>query len=246
MNGDYIMATDANALLNATPTPTPGPAADLSGTTAPAPVAADPNTLTFVIPNTETSIAVMLAEIPSETRLELLKKAVKDHIVNRVNQTNVRHTKALAPFTAYDEAMKVDPLQTAVPKPEGDRPTVDLLAPAAAARADLYAGKLRTQNADGPKARETKDPLTKAITDVVVRELFDKSKLTTKGYKWTDAVKAVGSDGLAYLNARIAEKVAQGADAAVLNKFLQDRYVTPAQIMLGITTNKATKDQSIL
>jgi hypothetical protein len=218
---------------------------------APAPVteeqapAVNENVFTFRIPNTETDIATDLTLIPAEHRMHLLKGAVRAYITNRVNQVNVKHTAKVRAFDAYDEAMKADPLQTAVAKPEGERPTVDLLAPAAAARADLYAGNLRTPG-EGGKARETKDPLVKAVTDVVVRELFNKQRAVVKDYKWTDAVKAVGGDGQKYLEARIAEKVAEGADAAVLAKFMDERYIKPARIMLGLDTNKATRDQSIL
>lgn len=210
---------------------------------APEAPAADPNALIFRIPNTETDINIDITKIPAEARLELLKKAIKDHVTNRVNQTNVRHKKALAPWDAYDEAVKADALQSAVAKPTGDKPTVDLIAPAAAARADLYEGKLRTQT-EGGKPREAKDPLIAAVTSAVVRELFEKNKVTQTGYKYTDAVKEVSGDGVAYLNARIAEKVAAGGDEKALNKFLEDRYMKPARIMLGRDLPKSISDQS--
>lgn len=219
-----------------------GTAADLG---APAAVLADPNELTFRIPNTETDIGVNLASIPADVRMDLLKKGVRDYITNSVNQANVRHKKALEPFEAFEKASEVNPLQTAVPKPEGERPTVDLLKPAADARARLYSGEMRKQGEPG-KPRETRDPLVKIVTDAVVRELFEKTKANDSKYKWTDAVKAVGGDGVAYLDAAIATKVAAGADAEVLGKFKEERYMKPARMILGQTDNKATKDNSIL
>lgn len=236
------MATDALAAGGGTPPAT-------LGTDTPTPPAAEanPNVLTFRIPNTETDIAVDLTTVPPEVRLDFLKKGLKDYIVNSVNQTNMRAKKANEPFDAYDEAMKADPLQSAVKKPDGERTTPDLLGTAAAARERLYKGEVRKQDGEpGGRKRETRDPLIKMVTDAVVRELHDKKKTTVQGYKFTDAVKEVGSDGVAYLNRMIDEKVAAGADRATLEKFRDERYIKPAEQMLGRRDNKATKDQSLL
>lgn len=205
--------------------------------------AVDPNSLVFRIPNTETDISIVLGEIPADTRLDLLKKAVRDMIANRVNVANVRNNKALEPWNAYDEASKADPLQTAVPKPEGERPSVDLLAVAAKARSDLYAGELQKRgDGSGRKAREPKDPLVAAVTKAVISELFQKKKAGNPSYKIMDAQKEVGTDGVAYLKSLIDEKVAAGADRATFEKFMEDRYMKPARIMLGIDVPKGLKD----
>lgn len=224
------------------PDPAPAPAAD----PAPAP-AADPNVFTFRIPNTETDIGVNIANIPAELRMDFLQKGLRDYITNSVNQANVRATKANAAFDAYDEAMKANPLQEAVKKPEGERTVPDLLKVAADARGRLYSGDVRKQGDGSGTRKEARDPLVKMVTDAVVRELFEKNKAAgTKGYKYTDAVKEVGSDGIAYLDGKIAEKVAAGADAKALDAFKQDRYIKPAEMMLGRKDNKNTKDVSLL
>ena len=112
---------------------------------------------------------------------------------------------------------------------------------------------MRKQDSGGAtKSRTPRDPLIKMVTDAVVRELHDKKKGTVQGYKYTDAVKEVGSDGVAYLNAMIAAKVAAVAEGeraaltATLEKFRDERYIKPAEMMLGRKGSKATKDQSLL
>jgi len=222
---------------------------DLSNTPAVAPVAeaaGDPNTFVFRIPNTETDISIVLGNIPADIRLDMLKKSVKDYVMNSVNQANVRANKANAPFDQYDEAIKADPLQTAVPKPTGERVVPDLIGTAAAARERLYKGEVRKVGEGEGKTRERVDPLTQMVTKAVVTELFDKKKALDSKYKIMDAQKEVGKDGIAYLKAKIAEKVATGADEAALNKFMEDRYIKPAKLMLGQSTTKATADQSLL
>lgn len=214
---------------------------------APAPAPVADNVLVFRIPNTETDIQVVIADVPPELRMDMLKKALGDYIRNAVNQENVRTSKHNAPFDAYDEAMKADPLQTAVPQPTGERKVADLIETAKAARERLYKNEVRKHGDGAGRTRETKDPLTKLVTEAVVRELFDKNKATTPGYKWTDATKAVGGDGVKYLEARIAELVAAGSGTeADLRKFMDERYIKPAQMMLGLKTNKATADTSLL
>lgn len=206
----------------------------------------DPNIYTFAIPGTETSIAIDLTKIPAEVRLDMLKARLKDYIVNNVNQASVKYKKAMEPFDAYAKAQAVDPLQTAVPKPAGEAPALpDLIAPAAAARDRLYSGEIRKQGEPGA-AKPVRDPLTKAVTDAVVRELFEKRKTAGGKPKWIEVAKEVGQDGIAYLNAQIAEKVAAGADAAVMAKLLDERYMKPAKMLLGMTENKLTKENSIL
>ena len=128
----------APATLGTAPAAPAAAAAPAEGA-APA-VADDPNILTFRIPNTETDIGVALQQVPPEVRLDFLKKGLKDYIVNSVNQANMRAKKENAPFDAYDEAVKADPLQTAVAKPTGERKVPDLLGTAAAARDRLYTG----------------------------------------------------------------------------------------------------------
>lgn len=206
------------------------------------------NLLIFDIAGTEpvTKIQIDLSAIPAETRLELLKQKVREYVSNSVNQANVRHKKALEPFAAYEAACASDPMQTAVAKPTGERPVADLTGTAAAARERLYKGELRKVGDGTGAKRQTRDPLTKLVTDAVVRELFDKKKAADASYKWTDAVTEVGGDGVKYLTAKIEERVAAGGDRAALEKFMDERYMKPAKLMLGQSDNKTTKDQSLL
>lgn len=234
-----LAGADLGAAVNLAATDPLAPAATLA-----APVE-DPNTFTFVIPGTETSIAIVLGDIPAEVRMDLLKSKVKEYINNNVNQAAVKYKKAMEPWDAYAKAQSVDPLQTAVPKPTGDQPSApDLIKPAADARARLYSGEIRKQGEPGA-AKPTRDPLTKAITDAVVRELFEKRKEAGSKPKWIEVTKEVG-DGIAYLNTMIAAKVAAGADAAVMAKLLEEKYMKPAKMLLGLTDNKLTKENSIL
>jgi hypothetical protein len=218
----------------------------LDGTTAEggAPAATD-NTFVFPIPNSndgagkEVNISVELDKIPPAVRLDMLKNAVRAYVNNSVNQENMRTAKANAAFDAYDAAQAADALQTAVAKPEGERKVADLLTTAAAARTRLYEGKVKKIGERKPA--EKKDPVALAITQAVLRDVFEKNKAATTGYKWTDAVKEVGNDGRAYLEAKIKEKVLAGGDEAVLRKVLEEKYVKPAEIMYGVKVNKATE-----
>ena len=201
------------------------------------------NTHVFRIPNTDTDMSLDFESVPAHVRLDMLKKAAQAYVTNSVNQANVRHNKAMAPWLSYAEAQAADPMQTAVAAPKGEAPTVDLIQYAKDARERLYKGEVRKQGTGKPRA--TKDPLVKLVTEAVVRELFDSRKAADSSYKWTDAVKAVGGEGIDFLNAMIAEKVAAGANEAELNKFRDERYIKPAEMMLGNRDNKATKDQSL-
>ena len=134
-------------------------------------------------------------------------------------------------------------MQTAVPKPEGDRPApADLIGSLNRALDALRAGEIRRQTGEGPKKREKVDPLTKLVTDTVVRAVFDAGKALNPKYTIIEAKAAVGTDGIAYLNAQIEAKVAEGADRAALEKSRDARYINPAKLMLGITDTKATKE----
>jgi len=218
---------------------------DPLGTPAPAP-AEDPNTFSFRIPNTETDIGIKIGDIPAEVRMDFLKKGLRDYITNAVNQSNIRAKKANESHDAYDEAMKADALQTAVAKPTTDRTVADLLETAKAARERLYKGEIRKQGEGTGATRATVDPLTKLVTEAVVRELHAKDKAAGGKRKYTEFTAEVSQagGGVKYLEAKIAEKVAAGGDAAVLNKFLQDRYIKPAEMMLGTKTGKSTAPEN--
>jgi hypothetical protein len=225
------------------------PAGDTSAAAIAAATPLDPNTLAFVIPNTETTINVVLTDIPAEIRLDMLKKAVRDYITNSVNQANVRATKENADWDAYEAAFKADALQTAVPKPTEARKVPDLIGTAAAARERLYKGEVRKNGEGTGKSRETADPLTSMVTKAVVSELMQKTGPDGKKlYKMTDATSEVSKagGGIKYLEGRIATMVAAGGDEVALRKFLDERYIKPAQMMIGLRDSKTTKDVSLL
>lgn len=211
---------------------------------AEADAAAPPTTHIFAIPNTDdTNMQIELTSIPDNVRLDMLKKAIETYVKNSVNQANIRHNKAMQPWTAYEKATAADAAQTVVAKPEGEQPTVDLIEVAKAARQRLYDGEVR--KAGSRKSRKTVSPLVRLVTDAVVRELFEKKKETVDGYKWTDAVKEVSGDGIKYLAQLVDSKVAEGADRGELEKLVQARYVRPAELMLGQHTTKATEGDLI-
>jgi hypothetical protein len=241
--------------------------------------AANPNVLAITIPNTATteggddqSVSIDLGGIPAEARLELLRNQVRDVVRNRVNVAVQRSKKAREPFSAwaaYNAAIAADPLQTALAKPEGEAPTgdmpaaVDPIAKANEAIASLLKGELGARRGEGNAAGRTpKDPLVTAVTGVVARAVYEANKGTTvadgKGgtrkFTYPDAVKLVGGDGVAYLNAQIDAKVSAAPEAeqaalrTQLEKRRDDQYVNPARIMLGQTATgkKGSELPSIL
>lgn len=180
------------------------------------------------------------AEMPADVRLDFLKGAVRQYVANRLNSVQTRHNKdaAVMAWAAYDAATKADPLQTAVPKPEGDRPAAPNFREALdRAFDDLRKGNVRKVGAE-PKARQTRDPLVATVTEVVVREVFASRKAENAKYTFLEAKKEVGSDGVAYLNKLIEAKVAGGADRTALEKMRDEKYIKPARAMLGLDTNK--------
>lgn len=244
-----------------------------------APVAPDMN-LAIEVANTATTeggdnqtVSINMAEIPADARLELLRSAIRTSVTNRVNVAMVRNRAARAPWVnwaAYDAAIAADPLQTAVAKPEGERPTgeapaaLDPIAKANEAIADLLKGELRSQAKKGEgRSRKTADPLVQAVTNVVVRAVFEANKAQgrtvdngkggTRPYGFPDATKEVGGDGIKYLNAQIDAKVAAAPEGErdALRKSLEAardaRYITPAKVMLGQDlTKKQAELPSIL
>jgi hypothetical protein len=201
-----------------------------------------PSVLSTEYPNLEGVQTFDCAEIPAELRLSFLKDHVRSYIANRLNSVNTRHQKdpKVAAWKAYDEATKADPLQTVVAQPGFERPAAPDYADAyARAVADLKAGNVRKQS-DEPKQRVKKDPLVAVVTDAVIREVYESERTKDPKFTFLNARTKVGTDGIAYLNKLIDEKVAAGADRAALEKMLEERYVGPAKKMLGLTADKKT------
>lgn len=201
------------------------------------------NAFAFVVPNTEVAIGIALTGIPQDNRMDFLRSAVKAYVANRITTAHAKWLKSCEPWTRYEEAMKADPMQSAIAKPEGDKPAApDYLKLAADARTALYEGNIQKKGEGTGKARVTRDPLVQQVTQAVTRTLFEAKKNVVPGYKWMDAVKEVGNDGVVYLKAQIARKVAEGADQATLEKNMEDRFLKPARVILGIDTPKSLKD----
>jgi hypothetical protein len=197
---------------------------------APSPVAE------LEFPQIEGKLSFDCTAMPAQVRLDFLKAQVRAYIANRLNAAHNRHVKdeKVVAWTAYEEASKADPLQTVVPKPEGDKPAdPDYMAVYNRAVEDLKAGTVRKQG-DTPKPKKTKDPLVATVTDQVVRAVYNSKRAEDPKYHIFAAKKEVGTDGIAYLNAAVEAKVAEGGDRAALVKSMNERYIHPAMTMLGM------------
>lgn len=213
---------------------------------SPAPAAAAPSTIAeFEFPSLPgQKLAFDCALVPAETRLDFLKGAIRSYIANRLNGVHTRHEKdeKVMAHNAYDAAIKADPLQSAVPKPEGDRPSApDYKEAYDRAVKDLQEGKVRRQG-DEPKAKKSKDPVIGTVTDVVTREVFNSRRAADPKYTFINARAEVGVDGVAYLNRMIEAKVEGGADRKQLETLRDEKYINPAKAMHGLLTNKKTSD----
>ena len=182
----------------------------------------------------DTIAEINLEAIPDNTRKDLLRSAVQNYVTNRVSTSKSVLKKKNEAFDTYDAACKNDPLQTLVPQPEGARETLDIVAIMTTGINALYEGKFGRRAGEGRKSKPQRDPLVTQITRAVVQELYAKRKETTPSYKYPQAAKEVGSDGLQYLRDKAAALVASGGDAKVLNDYIETRYIKPARQMLGL------------
>lgn len=226
--GSALVALAADGALGAeggTSTPTPTP---------PNPVAE------FEFTQLEGKHSLDMSGIPANVRMDFLQSAVRAYIANRLKSVGNRHAQdpAVAAWAAYDAATEADPLQSTVAKPEGERPAGPNYQEAYdRAVADLRAGNVRRQS-DEPKARKTADPLTRVVTEVVLREVFEARRAADPKYTFVKAKAEVGSDGIAYLNKLIDAKVEGGADRKALETMREEKYLKPARAMLGLDTSK--------
>jgi hypothetical protein len=192
------------------------------------------------------------ATIPANIRLDFLKSQTRAYVANRINSLQQRHAKdeKVMAWAQYEAAQQADAFQTAVSKPDFDKPAEpDYNEALERAFADLRDGKTRRHGeGTGRKPRERKDPLIKLVTDAVVKDVYEKKSAGDSKYTYVMARAEVGVDGVAYLNTLIAEKVAaaphddQPAVLAALEKMRETKYINPAKLMLGITENKAIRD----
>lgn len=198
---------------------------------APAPALENP----FNFTAGDVDVEIDLARIPSHTVQDLLRSAVQSYVANRISTAESVAKKKNGPFDQYDAAVKNDPLQTLVARPDGERTEVDRETVAFNALTALYEGKFTRRDGSAPKkAKERKDPVIAHVTRAVINEVFQKNVALDPSYKYPLAAKEVGTDGVAYLRAKIAERVAAGADPKVMADFLENQYLKPARIMLGL------------
>ena len=226
--------------LEATPAPT------LEAAPAPvpaAPAAENPNLYTFEIDDFDAPIAVDFNSVPGPLRLRLLKTATRAYITNRISTAAAATKKANAPFDQYEAAQANDPTQTLVTKPEGTRKVTDYAGVIDGAIKALYSGEIGRRGDGTSKKKELRDPVNTQITRAVIADVYAKGVALDPKYKYPTAQKEVGTDGLAYLKAKIAEKVAAGtATQEAMDAYLLNRYVIPAETVLGLRTPKSLKD----
>jgi hypothetical protein len=215
---------------------------------APAPVAKPETYLEFEIDDYDKPIELDMANIPQPVRMKLLRSATKSYIINRISTAVNKTNKTNQPFASYEAAMKNDPLQQIVPKPEGERATTDYAGIVNGAIKALYSGELGRRGTGEGSKKVLRDPLITQITRSVVAEVYEKERAKLPSYKYPTAQKEVGQDGLAYLRSKINAQLAatpeaeRPAKAAALEKYLETRYIKPARIMLGLDTPKTLVD----
>jgi hypothetical protein len=216
---------------------------------APAPVLEKPETfMSFDVDGFDPTVELDLANVPQPIRMRLLKSATKSYIINRVSTAVAKTKKENEKFDQYEAAMKNDPLQTIVPKPEGVHATTDFGGVIAGAIKALYTGDIGKRGSGTAKVKVLRSPLITQITRSVVAEVYEKNQALDSKYKYPTAQKEVGQDGLEYLKGKIEAQVAATPEAekaekrAALNKYLETRYINPARIMLGMDIPKSLKD----
>lgn len=208
--------------------------ADDGITILPPSIASDPSYMQTV--EVDSIVAqINIEAIPVGTRMDLLRSAIQNYVTNRVSTAKSVVKKKNEAFDIYEAATANDPLQSLVARPDGERETLDAVAVMTTGINALYEGKFGRRAGEGRKSKPQRDPLITQITRAVVQEVYQKGKEADPQYKYPMAAKQVGSDGLAYLKARLAEKVAAGADPKLLNDFLETRYIKPAKAILGQT-----------
>ena len=187
-----------------------------------------------------------LNRVPAEVQDYLFKTAIKAYVQNRTSTAFSAADKANADngWLAYESAIAHDPLQSGVPMPSTPKVEVDFYDVIQQAVKALYENTIGKRDGTGTKKKpERKDPLISAITRTVVQEVFEKNYALDNNYKFPMASKEVGTDGLAYLRAKMAANVAAGiATAEQMDYILETKYLKPARIMLGLDAPGKLKD----
>lgn len=240
MTAEELEAATAptNTLEATPPTDAPADAATQPADSTAQPDAdapANPNIVKFKIDG-HGDVSVNLEEVPKKVRDFLMHNAVRSYVKNRVSTAVSAANTHNKPFDAYDEAMKFDPLQKFLTKPEGERKTVDHTAIVEAATQALYKDEMGVRKGTGSaKAKEAKDPVIAHITRTVVAELFAKRHAADSNYKYPMAKAEVGQDGLAWLRKKAELAVEAGlSDAKLEEERIQKQYINTARVAIGL------------
>lgn len=200
----------------------------------------------YTFPSKELGVDVTMdmARIPETVVDYLLKNAVKAYVQNRTSTAKSSAAKENEPWVRYRNAMAADPNQTLVQMPEKPEVVVDYADIIRSAVRALYEGTMGRRDGTGVKKKaERKDPLIAAITRTVIQEVFEKNYALDNSYKYPMASKEVGTDGVAYLRAKMASNIEQGLATKEQMEFvLETKYMKPARIMLGMDEPGKLKD----
>jgi hypothetical protein len=172
--------------------------------------------------------------IPIAARWHLLRSAAKSYVTNRVATTQSLTKKANLPFDAYDAAMRHDPLQTHVKRPDGERKIVDYKELVDTAIKALYAGEIGKRGRGPGEAKIPKDPLDAAILRHLVSEKYEAARKADPSYRYFSAQKDIGYDAKAALEAIVERGITFGMDEKTAREWVENRYVKPARMMLGL------------
>lgn len=200
--------------------------------------------LEFEVDGLEVPAAINLADVPMDVRIHLLKTAAKAYVHNRVSTAAAKTKTANEHWATYDAAVKNDPLQSVVARPDFERATTDYIGVVNSAINALLTGNLGRKGSGAPKKPKVlRDPLITQITRAVVAKVYRDNIALNDGYKYPTAQKEVGSDGMAYLRTvKLPEWLAAGGTQADFDKTVEIKYVNPAKIMLGMSVPKSIAD----
>jgi hypothetical protein len=206
--------------------------ADETTTSTDATAANSEHVLEFEIDGYDKPVKIDLAKIPDAIRLHLFRNATKSYVTNRVSTAESTAKKSNALFDGYDAAQKNDPLQTLVPKPEGERTVVDYNSIVDRAINALYTGEIGRRGAGTPKL--PKDPLNDTLLRTFATEILKEKHATNPKYTYFEAKALVGNSAQAHMDKWVAARVAEGKDEKLAREYLEAQYVKPARLALRL------------
>ena len=151
-----------------------------------------------------------------DIEVEIDVTELPESVKNRLLKTAAKNYVLNSTSTANDKWKKAG-------SKEDDAP--DFAEIATAAKTRLMEDKMRSL--EGGKSKAKADPIEAIVKAAVLRDLFTKMQKKNPKAKWTDAVKKIGPSALEYL--RI-----QAGDDAEKVKAMNEKYIKPAQKMMGL------------